>query len=126
MTPISEGLNLLAGFSSGEVIMKGDELKHIPSISESLERIWDSPKRKNTDGSAKRTEKAKIAQKEPHKNISKLANRNPRTKIPDSEIKIKNIIQDSPSFVPFKAKIPKPKSKGGGKGVKNRNKCYGF
>ena len=39
LTPISEALNLLAGFSSGEVIMEGDELKHIPSISESLERI---------------------------------------------------------------------------------------
>ena len=110
LTPISEALNLLAGFSSGEVIMEGDELKHIPSISKSLERIWDSPKRKNTDGSTNSTEKNKIAQKEPHKNISKqLADRNPHTKIPDSEIKIKNIIQDSPSFVPYKAKLPKPK-----------------
>ena len=61
LTPISEALNLLAGFSSDEVIMEGDELKHIPSISESLERIWDTPKRKNTDGSANRTKKAKIA-----------------------------------------------------------------
>ena len=39
LTPISEALNLLAGFSSIEVIVEGDELKHIPSISESLERI---------------------------------------------------------------------------------------
>ena len=39
LTTVSEALNLLAGFSSGEVIMEGDELKHIPSISESLERI---------------------------------------------------------------------------------------
>ena len=62
---------MTVGFSSGEEIMEGGELKHIPSISESLESIWDTPKRKNTDGCANRTKKAKIAQKEPHKNISK-------------------------------------------------------
>ena len=118
LTPNTEALNLLVGFASGEVVMEGDELKHIPSISKSLERIWDSPKRKNTDGSANRTKKAKITQKEPHKNISKqLADQNPWTKIPDSEIKIENIIQDSPSFVPYKVKIPK--DQGSGKGVKN-------
>ena len=62
--------------------------------------------------------KAKIAQKEPHKNISKqLAIQKPRTKILDSEIKIENIIQDSPSFVPYEVEIPK--DKGRGKGVKN-------
>ena len=43
LTPISEALNLLAVFSSGEVIMEGEELKHIPSISESLESVWDTP-----------------------------------------------------------------------------------
>ena len=42
---------------------------------------------------------------------------NPRTKIPDSEIKIENIIQDSPSFVPYKFKTPKGRGKG--KGVKD-------
>ena len=41
----------------------------------------------------------------------------PRTKIPDSEIQIENIVQDSPSFVPYKVEIPK--DKGRGKGVKN-------
>ena len=101
-----------------EIIIEGNELKHIPSISESLERIWDSPKRKNTDGSANRTKKAKIAQKEPCKNISKqLEDQNPQTKIPDSEIKIENFIQDNPSFMTYKVKIPK--DKGRGKGVKN-------
>ena len=118
LTPISEALNLLVGFSSGKVVMEGEELKHIPSISESLESIWDTPKRKNTDGHANRTKKAKIAQKEPRTNIPKqLAIQKPRTKIPDSEIRIENIIQDSPSFVPYKVDIPK--DTGGGKGVKN-------
>ena len=118
LTPISEALNLLVGFSSGEVVMEGEELKHIPSISESLESIWDTPKRKNTDGRANRTKKATIAQKEPHKNISKqLAIQKPQTKIPDSEIKIENIIQDSPSFVPYEVEILK--DNGRGKGVEN-------
>ena len=63
-----------------------------------------------------RTTKAKIAQKEPRKNISKdLAIQHPRTKIPDSEIKLDNIVQGSPSFVPHSVKS----SKGKGKGVKN-------
>ena len=98
--------------------MEGNELKHLPSISKSLETIWETPKRKNTGGSANRTKKAKIAQKEPCKNISKqLADQNPHTKVPDTEIKIENIIQDSPSFVPHKIKTPTGKGKG--KGVKN-------
>ena len=59
LTPNTEALNLLAGFASGEVVMEGDELKHLPSISKSLETIWDMPKRKNTDGSANRTNKPK-------------------------------------------------------------------
>ena len=89
LTPLSEALNLLVGFSSGKVIMEGEELKHIPSISESLDSIWATLKRKNVDGHANRTKKAKIAQKEPRSNISKqLAIQIPRTKIPDSEIQI--------------------------------------
>ena len=46
-----------------------------------------------------------------------MLDQNPRTRIPDSEIRVVNIIQDSPSFVPYKVKIPKDKSRG--KGVKN-------
>ena len=48
-----------------------------------------------------------------------MADQNPHKKIPDSEIMIENIIQDSPSFVPYEVKIPK--DKGRGKGVKNIN-----
>ena len=114
LTPNTEALNLLAGFTSGEVVMEGDKLKHLPSISKSLETIWDTPKRKNTDGCANRTKKAKITQKESHRNISKLlADQNPCTKVPDSEVKIEKIIQDSPTFSLHKIKIPM------GKGVKN-------
>ena len=86
LTPISEALNLLVRLSTGEVVMEGDYVKQIPSISESLNSIWNTPKRKNTDGSVNRTKKAKIAQKEPHRNILKdLAIQYPRTKIPDSD-----------------------------------------
>ena len=110
MTPISGALNLLVGFSSGEIIMEGEELKHIPSIYESLESILDTPKRKNTDGHANRTKKAKIAQKEPRKNISKqLAIQKPQTKIPDSEIKVENIIQEPHHLYLIKLKSQKIK-----------------
>ena len=113
LTPMSEALNLLVGFSSGEVIMEGENMKHLPSISESLNSIWDTSKRKNIDGSVNRTKKAEIAQKEPRKNISKdLAIQHPHNKIPDSEIKLENIVKGSPSFDP-------KSSKGKGKGVKN-------
>ena len=117
LTPLSEALNLLVGFSSGKVVMEGEELKHIPSISESLDSIWVTPKRKNIDGHANRTKKAKVAQKEPHPNISKqLAIQKPQTKIPDSEIQIESIVQDSPSFVPYNVEILQ--TKGRGKDVK--------
>ena len=49
LTPMSEALNLLVGFSTGEVIMEGKNMKHLPSISESLNSIWDTPKRKKTE-----------------------------------------------------------------------------
>ena len=106
MTSNTEALSLLTGFATGQVIMKGDEVQHIPSISQSLGTIWETPKRKVTDGSVIRTEQAKVAKKEPRRNISKqMAEANPRTKIPDSEIRIENIIQGSPSFVPCKIKV---------------------
>ena len=119
MSPNSEAINLLVGFATGQLSVEEGELKHIPRISQSLETIWENPKRKkNTNGGADRTKKAKIALKEPRKNISKqLAMQNPHTKLPDSEIKIENIIQDSPSFVPYKVKTPKARGKG--KGVKD-------
>ena len=109
MTPNTEALSLLTGFATGQVTMKGDEVQHIPSISQSLGTIWETPKRKVTDGSANRTKKAKVAKKEPRKNISKqMAEANPRTKIPDSKIRIENIIQGSPSFVPREIKVKTP------------------
>ena len=33
MTPNTEALNLLTGFATGQIIMKDDEVQHIPSIS---------------------------------------------------------------------------------------------
>ena len=119
MTPNSKAIDLLVGFATEQLSVEEGELKHIPSISQSLETIWENPKRKkNTNGGADRTKKAKIVQKEPRKNISaQLAMQNPHTKTPDSEIKIENIIQDSPLFVPYKIKTPKARGKG--KGVKD-------
>ena len=84
--------------------MEGEQLKRLPSISESLETLWEFPKRKkNIDGRSNRTKKATIAQKEPKKTISKqLAEKNFCTRIPDSEIKIENIILGSPVYLPYK------------------------
>ena len=44
LTPMSEALNLLVGFSTGEVTMEEENMKHLPTISESLETIWETPK----------------------------------------------------------------------------------
>ena len=80
MTPNTEACSLLTGFATGQVTMKGNEVQHIPSISQSLGTIWETPKRKVTDGLANHTKNAKVPKKEP-KNISKqMAEANPRTK----------------------------------------------
>ena len=106
LTPNTEALTLLTGFATGEIFMEGEQLKHLPSISESLETLWESPKRKkNIDGRSNCTKMATIAQKEPRKTISKqLAEKNFRTRIPNSEIKIENIIPGSPVYLPYKRK----------------------
>ena len=79
---------------------------------------WDTPKQKRIDGKANHSKKAKIAQKEPRKTIAKqLAEQKPRTKIQDSEIRVKNIIPGSPLFIPY-YRI-KSKVTGKGKGIKN-------
>ena len=115
-TPVIQGsissdeqaITLLAGFASGNVKVEGDSVKHIPtiwkgSITQTLNEVWGTPKwKKNTSGSAIHTKKAKVAQKEPKKAIARqLAKEKHHTKIPDSEIKLENIILGSPTFVPY-------------------------
>ena len=114
MSPNTETINLIAGFASEHVTMEGDDLKHIPSISKSLREIWETPKSKNIfSGGTLGTKKATIAQKEPHKNVSKqIAQKEPHTRVPDSEIKLSNIIPGSPAFVPYRRVTPKGKGKG--------------
>ena len=69
-------------------------------------------------GKTNHSKKAKIAQKEPRKTIAKqLAEQKPRTKIPDSEIRVENIMSGSPLFIPYHH--IKPKVTGKGKGIKN-------
>ena len=119
MSPNMEAVNLLTGFATGRIIVEEGQLKHLPTITESLKMIWETPKRKkDANGGAICTKKAKIAQKESHKNISKqLAQQKPSTKVPDSEIKLENIIPGSQTFIPYKHKAPMVT--GRGKGVKN-------
>ena len=109
LTPNTEALTLLTSFATGEIFMEGEQLKHLPSISESLKTLWESPKRrKHIDGRSNCTKKATIAQKEPRKNVC--------TRIPDSEIKLENIIPGSPAYLPYE-QIPIV-SRGKGKGSK--------
>ena len=116
LTPNSEALTLLSGFADGSIQIKDDKVQHLPSISQSLNTIWETPKRKNVDGTVIRTKKAKIAQKEPRRiNISKTeAKSKPRTRVPDSEIRLENIIVGSPIYIPYRKKTPKAKGKGSG------------
>ena len=119
MDPNMEAINLIAGFASGHVTIEGNDLKHIPSISRSLSKVWETPNKQITvSGGALRAKKATIAHKEPCKNISKqIAQKEPCTRVPDSEIKLSNIIPGSPAFVPHK----RITSKGKGKGTKYIN-----
>ena len=108
--------------------MRGDTVEHIPtletneSIAEMLHQLDSpsSPKKKKTNDSVHHTQKTPvIAQKEP-KTIARLqAERNPRKRIPDSEIHPENIIIGSPVYIPYK-KIPK-NQKGQGKFGKKLN-----
>ena len=47
LTPMSEALKLLVGISTGEVTMEGENMKHLPTISESLNTIWDTKTKKH-------------------------------------------------------------------------------
>ena len=120
LTPMSEALKLLVGFFTGEVTMEGENMKHLPTISESLDTIWETPKRKSVDGSANRTKKAKIAQKEPRKG---LTTQRSRMKVSNSKIKLKNITRGSPSLASQSANLPRGKGKGK-KGVRLNDSSF--
>ena len=128
LTPNQEAFGLLTGFTPGSVRMRGDVVQHLPivqgnkSIGESLWEIpWYFPKGRKVDGSAIYSKKAKIAKKEPKKqlvkqtNASLLAKTNSHTQIPNSEIRPENIIPGSLEYVPYKG----IKTTGQGKGIKN-------
>ena len=98
MSPNEQAVTLLAGFASGSVTMEGDSIKHLPtapdrSIMQTLDEVWGTPTRENNDDrNFIYTKKARIAQKEPGKSIAQqLAEENPHTKIPDSEIGLENM-----------------------------------
>ena len=90
--------------------MAGDEIHNLSAIPNDNtismspnELPWSTPERpKKTDGSINRDKKPKIAQKEPRKTHAKqLAELNPRTRIPDADIKLENIIPGSSAFIPY-------------------------
>ena len=114
MSPNTEAINLIAGFANGHITIDGNNLKHVPSISKSLSKVWESPNKwVPVDSSTIGAEKTVIAQKEPHKNISRqIAQKELHMRVPDLEIKLSNIIQGSPAFVLYKRITPKGKGKG--------------
>ena len=123
LTPNQEAITLLSGFAFGQIKMAGDVVQHFPTntISNKLQMIGESLQeleehslllKKKIDGSANRN-KAIIAKKEPKTKARLLAEKHPRTNIPDCEIRLENIIAGSPAYVPYK-KIPK-NQKGKGK-----------
>ena len=70
-------------------------------------------KRLPVDSGTIGAEKTVITQKELHKNVSRqIAPKEAHTRVPDSEIKLSNIIPGSPVFLPYKRITPKGKSRG--------------
>ena len=110
LSPNEQAVTLLAGFASGRVTMEGESIKHLPdvpvkTISQTLSEVWGMSKQKPRPAI-----KSKIAKKEPKKTIvHQLAEEKPCTKIPDSEIRSKNIILGSPLFIPLHGKNLKEK-----------------
>ena len=113
MSPNTEAINLIAGFASGHITIDGNDLKHVPSISKSLSKVWETPNRwVSVDSSTIGAGKMVMAQKEPCKNISRqIAQKELCTRVPDLEIKLSNIILGSPVFLPYKRITPKGKGK---------------
>ena len=103
-SPNTEAINLIAGFASGHITVDGNNLKHIPSISKSLSEVWETPSKwASVDSGAIGPKKAVIAHKELHKNaLRQIAQKEPCTRVLDSEIKLSNVILGSPAFVPYK------------------------
>ena len=117
-TPINEGnlspnelaVELLAGFSTGKIRMRNDVVEHRPS-SDADESIVDILSQLDSATHHKDQEANNSA---PHvspsvtinnrtKTIAGLqAEKNPRTKVPDSEICPENIILGSPMYIPYK------------------------
>ena len=90
--------------------MDGDVMQHLPitqgnkSIGSTLsELLWLTTSTKKMDGSLIHSKKAKIAKTTPKQTkAKKLAQKQPCTRIPDSDIKIENIIPGSPIYIPYK------------------------
>ena len=128
-TPIHEGnlspnelaVELLAGFSTGKIRMRGDVVEHRPS-SEADESTADMLsqldsathyKDQETNNSASHISPIVTANNET-KTIARLqAEKKPRTKVPDSEICPENTILGNPMYISFKKISKKQKGKCG-------------
>ena len=125
-TPIHEGnlspnqlaVELLAGFSTGKIRMRGDIVEHRPSseadesIADMLSQLDSATHHKDQEANNSASHISPIVTvNNETKMIARLqAEKNPRTKVLDSEIHPENIILGSPMYIPCK-KISK-KSEG--------------
>ena len=120
MSPNELAVELLAAFSTGKIRMRGDVVEHKPS-SDADESTADMLSQLD---SATHHKDQKANDPVPHvclditiNNETKMsagfqAKKNPRTKVPDSEIHPENIILGSPVYIPYKKISKDQKGKG--------------
>ena len=110
LTPNKEAFSLSARFASGSVRMDGDVVQHLPIMQENKsigstlsELLWFTPNTEKKDGSVIHSKKAKVAKTtRKQTKVNKLAQKQPHTRITDSDIRIENIIPGSPIYIPYK------------------------
>ena len=117
-TPIHEGnlspnqlaVELLAGFSTGKIRMRGDIVEHRPpseadeSIADMLSQLDTASHHKDQEANNSASHISPIVTvNNETKMIARLqTEKNPRTKVPDSEIHPENIILGSSIYIPYK------------------------
>ena len=120
LSPNQLDVELLAGFSTGKIRIRGDIVEHRPS-SEADESIADMPsqldsthhKDQEANNSASHISPIVTVNNET-KMIGRLqAEKNPRTKVPDLEIHPENTILGSLMYIPYKKISKNQKGKGG-------------
>ena len=121
LSPNELAVKLLAGFSTRKIRMRGDVVEHRPSseadesIADMLSQLDSATHYKDQEANNSASHISPIVTvNNETKMIARLqAEKKPRTKVPDLEIRPENIILGSPMYIPFKKISKKQKGKGG-------------